>query len=233
MARARIVEKVSIHICPMEEKIRVEEQVDGITSVKSISPDDLVACFESSIKEEKRIESGFLPEHCLSYAVSDSTKTLTLWHPALRVDYTYHKTTYENFPIPRMVFRFDLNSNGRVTNSWAAVLADEKPKPGTQLYRWPFSNLYRDGSICIGAANSLPAYKNLWTLHGLPNLILTLPNNDHNYDRADNKLKLSYRELLDHLQDKDPSYYYEHVLIPRKGATLQHFIENKLGGKHG
>ena len=233
MAKAKTYDEVVIRIRPMDEKIQVEEKIDGIVSVKNITTTDLVECFQNSIKEDKRYESGFLPDNCLSFSQSSTTRTLVLWHPHLSVDYTYHKTTYENFPLPRMVFGFDLTNTGRIVGSRVAVVADEKPKPSTQLYLFPFSNVYNDGNICIGAANSLPAYKNLWTLSGLPHHILGLPNNDHNYDRTDNKLRLGYRELLDHLQDKDPAYYYEHVLMERKGKTLQHFLERDLGGRHG
>lgn len=50
-----------------------------------------------------------------------------------------------------------------------------------------------------------------------------MPNNDDNFDVRDNKLKLEYRDLLEHLKDKDPSYYYSDVLIPN-GKTLKDFI---------
>ena len=35
---------------------------------------------------------------------------------------------------------------------------------------------------------------------------------------------MPYRELLNHLKDKDPSYYYTDVLVP-SGKTLKDFIE--------
>ena len=37
-------------------------------------------------------------------------------------------------------------------------------------------------------------------------------------------LFLPYRELLNHLKDKAPSYYYTDVLVP-SGKTLKDFIE--------
>lgn len=45
--------------------------------------------------------------------------------------------------------------------------------------------------------------------------------------KRNNKLKLVYRDLLEHLKDKTPSYYYEHILIP-SDMTLQDFIDNKV-----
>lgn len=46
----------------------------------------------------------------------------------------------------------------------------------------------------------------------------------HSYSKTDNKLGMDYRELMEHLKDKDPSYYYTDILIPN-GLTLQNFID--------
>jgi hypothetical protein len=102
------------------------------------------------------------------------------------------------------------------------------------LFEYPFSNVYPDTGICIGAANAMPVHKSPRTLTSLTDFILGLPNNDHNFTAGHNRLGLGYRDLLEHLRDKDPSYYYENVLIPRK-FTLQDFIENKVKGEiaHG
>lgn len=37
---------------------------------------------------------------------------------------------------------------------------------------------------------------------------------------------MQYRELLEHLKDKDPAYYYTDVLIP-SGKTIKDFM---MGG---
>ena len=45
----------------------------------------------------------------------------------------------------------------------------------------------------------------------------------HSYSESNNKLGLGYRELMEHLKDKDPAYYYSDILIPN-GKTLRDFI---------
>lgn len=228
MSKPNLADEITVRIMPLQEKVMVEERKRDVTSVKSISLDDLVDCFQGSVRDSKYVSSGFLPANCLSCSISNDIKTVVVWHPTQRVDFTYYKTVYENFPLPRLVFGFDIDSNGRVRGYRMAVVKDEKPHPDTPLYQYPFSNVYANGAICVGAANSLPVYKNLWALASLPHHILSLPNNDHNFDRANNRLKLGYRELLDHLRDKEPAYYYEHVLKPKEGKTLQHFIDKAL-----
>jgi hypothetical protein len=225
MAKPNLPDEITITVNPAKGTIKVAETNDGVTGAKYISPSALVSCFEKGITESKCVESGFLPENCLSVSVTDRMKHYVIWHKALYADITYHDTLYGHFPIPRMAFGFDVMTNGRVAGCRVAVTADEKPTPETRVFEWPFSNVYANGGICIGAANSLPVYKDARTLSTLPYLILSLPNNDHNYSRGGNRLKLGYRELLDLLRDKDPSYYYGHVLIPQKGRTLKHFTE--------
>ena len=73
------------------------------------------------------------------------------------------------------------------------------------------------------AANTLPQYKTPHALASLPAFLLSIPNGDHSFNRLNNKLGLQYRDLLEHLKDKEPSYYYSDVLIPN-GKTLKDFI---------
>ena len=53
--------------------------------------------------------------------------------------------------------------------------------------------------------------------------ILSMDNNDHSFSAANNKLGFDMRELLEHLKEKDPRYYYNSVLVS-SGATLNEFI---------
>lgn len=52
---------------------------------------------------------------------------------------------------------------------------------------------------------------------------MSMPNNDDYYTTNNNRQKAEFRDLLEHLKDKDPSYYYSDVLIPN-GDTLETFI---------
>jgi hypothetical protein len=73
----------------------------------------------------------------------------------------------------------------------------------------------------------MPVHKTPRTLAALADYILALPNNDHNFTAANNRLGLGYRDLLEHLKGKGSDYYYQHVLIPREN-TLQDFINNEV-----
>jgi len=223
----KLYDEITIRIRPVDGAIIVEEHTGNVVSVKNISPEDIVACLEKGLKESKTIQSGFLPSNCLSYDVNDKYKTVALWIPPGYIDLTYHKTVYERFPLPSMAFSFHLDSRGKTSKHRMVIVADETPSPKTPLYMYPFSNVYPNSEICTGAANSLPVYKDVRTLGTLPYHILRLPNNDHMFSRSNNKPKMLYRDLLELLKDKEPSYYYEHILIPMN-AGLQDFIDDKI-----
>ncbi|MDR0863033.1 MAG: prokaryotic E2 ligase family D protein [Oscillospiraceae bacterium] len=222
-----IFDEVVVRINAADETIRVEEHLDGGVSVKEILPADFLKILTNSAMENHCIDTGFLPEGCLSVKIYDKKKQVVLWNSALHADVTYFNTLYERFPLPRMVFAFGIDPDGKTSSYRLAVVADEKPTPKTVMYEYPFSNVYSHTGICIGAANSMPLHKSLRSLAALPNHILGLPNNDHNFSRANNRLNLGYRDLMEHLKDKPPAYYYERVLVPRS-FTLQDFIDNKI-----
>ena len=183
----------------------------------------MLDCIKNSMRHNY-ISSGLLPPNCLHIEIdSDGNKSYCLWYPRLYADISYHETAYPSFPLPRLVFAFHVDTEGKIGECRMGVVADEKPTMETVMYRYPFSNVSGTrGDICIGA-NSLPKYKTPHTLVSLPALLLSIPNGDHSFSVLNNKLGLQYRDLLEHLKDKEPSYYYSDVLIPN-GKTLKDFI---------
>ena len=199
---------IRLRISPNSGKIIVEElKRDGAISFKEISPIDLYFMLNESYRSNEVVDSGLLPEHCLSVSIGKAEKTFVLWNPELRADMTYGETEHPNFPIPR--------------------LADEKPSPSSVMYRYPFSNVYEDSRVCTGN-NVLPRYKKQTALVNFPRYLLGIPDNDDMFSPERNKLKLGHKELMEHLRDKDPAYYYTDILIPN-GKTLADFI----GGLNG
>lgn len=217
---------IRICISPSQGKITTEEQVGPVTSRKEIDPNDLLNCFKNSLRiNDAGFSSGFLPLNCLSVWQGKSGKRFVLWHPKLYADMALYDTPYPHFPIPRMVFGFSVNNEGMVTDCRIGVVADEVPTPDTVMYHYPFSNVSEGhGHLCVGA-NTMPTYKKLHKAVNLPAFLLSIPNNMHSYYATHNKLGLEYRELMEHLKDKDPSYYYTDVLIPN-GWTLGKFIQS-------
>ena len=145
-----------------------------------------------------------------------------LWHPHLHADISYFGTEYPNFPLPRLVFGFQVSREGKIYNCRLGVVEDKPPAEDSAMFIYPFSNV-GGFHLCTGN-NVLPVYKKTSALANLPGYLLQLPNNNDRFNAKNNKLNMAYRELLNHLRDKDPAYYYTDILIP-SGKTLKDFIE--------
>lgn len=219
----RNINELSIRINPETCNVRVEQDKNGIISCKNISEAAFLDCIKASIARDS-VDSGFLPQNCFHVSIQpDMTRTYCVWHPELYADISYYGTEYPHFPLPRLVFRFQISPEGKVFDCRMGVVEDGPPKGSVQMFYYPFSNVGADSfKICLGN-NVLPVYKKPHTLASLPNYILSLPNNNDSFNAKFNRLHMGYRDLLHHLSDKEPSYYYTDVLIP-SGKTLKDFV---------
>ena len=217
---------VILRLSPTRNTIIVEEQKPGgIAAYREIDPLELYYVINQSYASNDYLDSGFLPEHCLHLSMSATEKYFVLWNPELRADVIYGDREYPNFPIPRMVFGVRILENGKVAECSMGVVADEAPTVDTPMFFYPFSNVHSDDRVCTGN-NVLPRYRKISALKNFPRYLLGLPDNDDMYDREHNRLKLSHGELLEHLKDKDPAYYYTDILVSN-GKTLGDFISRR------
>ena len=217
---------VILRLSPTRNTIIVEEQKPGgIAAYREIDPLELYYVINQSYASNDYLDSGFLPEHCLHLSMSATEKYFVLWNPELRADVIYGDREYPNFPIPRMVFGVRVLENGKVAECSMGVIADEAPTMDTPMFFYPFSNVHSNDRVCTGN-NVLPRYRKISALKNFPRYLLGLPDNDDMYDREHNRLKLSHGELLEHLKDKDPAYYYTDILVSN-GKTLGDFISRR------
>ena len=215
-----------IRISSERAEIVVEQEHGGITSRKTLTPAALAQCVLESRYDDREHFSGLLPEHCLCVTISAQGTKYFIRYPELFADISYFGTEYEHFPIPRLIFAFQrATETGKILGSRLCVVKDERLTMDTPTYIYPFSNVYAEGRICLGN-NALPVYKDPTRISTLANFILRMPNNNDNFKPGNSRLKLEYRELLEHLKDKEPDYYYSDVLIP-DGKTLKDFINGR------
>lgn len=213
---------VILRLSPTRNTIIVEEQKPGgIATYREIDPLELYYVINQSYASNDYLDSGFLPEHCLHLSMSATEKYFVLWNPELRADVIYGDREYPNFPIPRMVFGVRVLENGKVAECSMGVVADEAPTVDAPMFFYPFSNVHSDDRVCTGN-NVLPRYRKISALKNFPRYLLGLPDNDDMYDREHNRLKLSHGELLEHLKDKDPAYYYPNAGTPKVFICAMH-----------
>jgi len=208
-----------------EGGITVEGCKNDVKSFKPITSDSLLACINRSILRGS-ISSGLLPRNCISFTGNDDgNREITLMHPESRADFSYYGTEYKNFPLMRCVFGFHVSGEGRISSCRLGVIADERPRPTTPMFIYPFGNVH-EFSLCIGN-NVLPQVKSFHTTESLTYHLLSLPHNNDNYSPLNNKLGLEQRELMEFMKDKPPEVYYSQVLVPCK-STLSDFIAGRF-----
>lgn len=218
-------DEVVLHI--REDKtILVEIREKGTVRTKLVDIEALLNCLTDSMGGIQ-IQTGILPNNIVSLTINDDIRYAVVEFPDEYADITYMSTIYEHFPLPRLLFGFQLESSGRISGINLGVPALGKLTEKTPMFCYPFSNV-NHFSLCVGT-NSLPHIPMLQSLQNLPSFIVSLPDNDDNFLEQHNRLGLGHRDLLEHLQDKDRTYYYDHVLVPMKGATLKDFLQWRYG----
>ncbi len=216
-------DRLSIHISDSAE-IFVEERKNGIKSCKCISLDDLLVCIKSSIREIKPVYRAVLPKNALFYSCCPETGDFSaaMEYPYNKADITYMNTEYRDFPLPKLVFGFKV-AGKKIKKVYLGITGNGILRESSLMYTYPFSNVSKDFVLCTGG-NALPEIKSPYSLSNMPDYILSLPDNDDYFNIRNNRLQLNHRELMEHLADKTPEYYYSDILIP-SGKTLADFYK--------
>lgn len=217
-----------LRIDPKHCTVMVEQATRGITRCKEIDPSDLYDAIIKNTYEKDRLFSGMLPQGCLSVVqTAAGRKYVVLEYPHRHADISYYSQPYKHFPLPKLVFGFWVEAGGKVLQAAMGVVKDGQLTPETPMFFYPFSNVRSNSTICMGA-NVLPTVKSLTELTKLADDILKMPNNDDFFDPMENKLHLPHEKLLEHLKDKGPGYYDDHVLVP-SNKTLGNFLSLSIG----
>ena len=216
-------DRLSIHISDSAE-IAVEERRNGIKRIKNISINDLLVCIKSSLREIKPVYHAVLPKNALFYSCCPETGNFSaaIEYPYSKATVTYMATEYPDFPLPKLVFGFKVNRDGKIQAVYSGVTENCTLREDTPMYFYPLSNVdAHNFQLCTGD-NELPEISSPYLLGNIMDYILGLPNNDDHFDLEHNEPELCQRELMDHLSDKSPEYYYSDILIP-SGKTLADF----------
>ena len=150
-------ERVSIHISDSAQ-IFIEQTIDGVKVTKSAQLDDILLCLQSSIKPAAPACSAVLPPNALFYSHSPDTDaySVALEYPYNTADITYMETEYPDFPLPKLVFGFKVNRDGKIQAVYLGVTENCALREDTPMYFYPLSNVSEnDFQLCTGD-NELP-----------------------------------------------------------------------------
>ena len=150
-------QKLVIEIDPLRATMVLKQEILGVISRKEICPEDLFQAIIHATDRKTFVSSGLLPKGCFSVEICGSgAKRYCLLCQQRYADITYHTTLYERFPLPKLVFGFQISEQGKVSNCRLGVVADEELKCSTEMFCYPFSNVRQsDFHLCTGN-NVLP-----------------------------------------------------------------------------
>ena len=150
-------ERVSIHISDSAQ-IFIEQTVGGTKVTKSAQLDDILLCLQSSIKPAASAYSAVLPPNTLFYSHLTDTDaySVALEYPYNTADITYMETEYPDFPLPKLVFGFKVNRDGKIQAVYSGVTENCTLREDTPMYFYPLSNVdAHNFQLCTGD-NELP-----------------------------------------------------------------------------
>lgn len=207
-------------IITLEENVPAKVQIDnrGVQRTIFMNMQELASYMVSSVKDESVevmekpkvvMASPTLPPNTAKYAkLSDGTDILFLFHPETKANVTYHKTEFKDVPFPNLVFCFGVRNEQLVTKTVFAY-KDRFLRDETQLYRFPFSNVFEGGRLCY--FDNTPI-KDLVQLQTFAHRWLNATFNDHLYDEQRcTLLNKPLREILEMSQGKE---FDKDMLVP-------------------
>ena len=183
---------------------------------------------EHSKKQQCWETTPLLPPNTLLYGVEHKSNQEALsfiWGPEILTS-TYHDTLFPAIPFPVLVVYVQLHreeerGNRRIKQVCVAAIKGE-PTLDSQLYRYPFPNVYPGGRVCTGTVG-LPIIQQLVELPTAMRLLFSAPSSDDLYTPGQTNLSgLCCRELFQEVNGKPefPKEYLAPLGRPAQGITL-------------
>lgn len=195
-----------------ENNVTIESRTETGTELRYISFNDFAQAILAANNKVKFESAEVIDSPILTVGYGISTvqtrdystgsKTIILVREPMPMDILYFDNIYKSVGMPRLLFSIKIYKN-IIQSVRVMALKDSIIKEDTQLYEYPFSNVSRvSGNICFGL-NKISSIDipNLTALHSIPDMFLSMPNNNDNYGH--NLSGLSYRPLLEELSYKD------------------------------
>lgn len=194
---------------------RIDDGGGEIT--KLIKPDDLFKLMNMSLVTPRLefLSSPILPENCLRYGEApDGFKKVMIKVPEQNHYMWLRDERMEDVAFPSLIFVFALRET-TVVGKFVAAVKEDYILGDTPLFRYPYSNVFNDGSCCW---SGLPQITDIRQLGTLPELFFASPDTEHNYEKA-NSSGLVIRELLEKYRGKR---FPKEFLVPL-GLTVDQF----------
>ncbi|GAK41967.1 putative PRTRC system protein B [Paenibacillus sp. TCA20] len=220
---------VKIELHPEKMPLLIIED-NGVKTTKYVYADQIIDMLQSSTggkeftSDRVVLTSPALPQNTAKYAQSEKgTNYLFITVEETTHDVKYHDFSFESIPYPKMVFAFAV-AGKTLISAYVAAYKDLSLRDTSELYRFPYSNVYDSGKLCYWT-NEL--VHDLVQLQTFPYQWREVPNNDHIYFSGEtNKIKDTLYNVFDMFKNKPFDY---DILTPMNttfGDWSRLFINN-------
>lgn len=215
----------------LDEGVKVSyNDSSGATITKIVDPDDLAI----ALAKQSRMDTGLLPRNTRYYVKSEQYEIIVLEVPAHLRDIYFTGGNRYRVTMPPTVHILNIRNNNSTGTSKSLVSSSlfvtKVPivDHSTQLFKFPFGNVYASGNVCWGSIKK-PTYGNLAMFSAIPELLFSSTFNGDlggntftPFEDEQNGITISGASgLITYLNGK-PDFPYD-ILIPhmRFGEALR------------
>ncbi len=175
---------------------------------KVVSPQTVMKA-AAPYQEEYVVTTPILPKSCVFYQESRNRIRVGIEVEKGNHDVIFgeiEESLYKQVAYPKLLFWFDINKSMQVLSANVVAVKDLLISEETELYRFPYSNVFESGKICWTIKSD--PYSSLRQLEILPYIFLGATKNMDLYEAAHD---INLRDLLEFMQEK---VFDDSLLIP-------------------
>lgn len=198
-------------------------QIDEVVEIIKESKNNIVIERDTEKLKDVLYDTKLLPSFNGTSVIQiieyhQGNKMIVLKKEKCRHDFAYHSTIMKNVGLPTLLFFIELNKNNIIYCCKVFAVKDKSINLETQLYKYPFTNVYDSGQICFGANKDKLIIEDLRELSHFPDKFLMMPTT-HDL-RFESIFDISMRKFLEILEDMDfedgflikSSYKYKNII---------------------
>ncbi|EQF26844.1 prokaryotic E2 D family protein [Clostridioides difficile CD160] len=158
--------------------------------------------------------------------LNKTTKIYIILREELSAPMSFGKDFYSDIGMPNLLFAIKIVNN-IFSKLYVSVSKTKNINENTQLFIYPFSNVYNNGNVCLGSNQINLDFNKIENIFLVPNIFFSMANTIDYFSVENNTQNLDYLELLEYLNHKQ---FDSNLLI--KNYTYNEWtkklIQNKL-----
>jgi len=203
---------------------RVVMENNGKSIIRNLTVSQFIKVIGGSVEDEReyvRLKDDFFPKSAKATWFSDYQNFSCVWEVPAKVRLLILKTSlgekHFHVPFPKLVFRITVK-NGVITSKSCYAMK----KGSDKLFNYPFANVSKDGSICMGNISA----RDIKKVSDFSDAFFSgVTNNDYYGDVGNGKVsvKFSQEQLLEKLSQQKT--FPDSFLVEAEGRTLKRLCD--------